>query len=61
MSLLPPTRTETPTQYDLARWLFERIAAVEGEPKDRDTALALMHECLSVVRPEEKPRQRERP
>lgn len=48
---LPPARTETPTQFDLARWLFERIEAIEGPCKDRTAVLALMYECMGAVRP----------
>jgi hypothetical protein len=53
---LPPLRTETPTQFDLARWLFERIEAIEGPCKGRMAVLSLMYECMGAVRPPEKPR-----
>ena len=49
---LPPTRTETPTQYDLARWLFQLIEEREGRRVGRTEILGLMIECMTAVRPE---------
>jgi hypothetical protein len=51
---LPPIRTETPTQFDLARWLFTLIEAREGPVKNRTDALALMVECMAAIRPPER-------
>jgi hypothetical protein len=63
MSILDPieTRGQTPTQFDLARWMFEYIAAIEGEPKTRIECLELMTEIMAVVRPPAKnlPRKRD--
>lgn len=45
-------RSETPTQFDLARWLYLRIESLDGTPiATRDDALALMGECLAIIRP----------
>ena len=51
MPLEPLERTITPTQFDLARWLFERVVAIEGEPKSRIDVLELMSEVMATVRP----------
>jgi hypothetical protein len=51
---LPPIRTETPTQFDLARWLFLLIEEREGPVKTRLEALALMTECMAAIRPPER-------
>jgi hypothetical protein len=40
----------TPTQYDLARWLYTKIESLDP-PKNKDDALAIMHEVLQIVRP----------
>jgi hypothetical protein len=55
MSVLDPIDSRTPTQFDLARWLYERIVALEGEPKTRVECLELMTEVMSAVRPPAKP------
>lgn len=51
MSAFEQTRTDTPTQYDLARWLFEHIESIEGSCQDRLAALSLMYECMTAIRP----------
>jgi len=48
--LEPMENRPTPTQYDLARWMIERIIVLEGEPKNRVEYLELMSEVLSCVR-----------
>lgn len=52
MALLEPVRTETPTQYDLARWLFQLIEERHGQCSSRNEVLGLMIECMTAVRPE---------
>ena len=52
MDNLPPIRSETPTQYDLARWLFQLIEQREGQAKNRMEALGLMMECMTAIRPD---------
>lgn len=49
-------RSETPTQYDLARWLFQHIEKTHGVSSDRSDALALMDQCMTVIRPLERDR-----
>jgi len=51
---LPEFRSETPTQFDLARWLFQKIETIEGPCKTRTDTLALMYECISAIRQPEK-------
>lgn len=43
--------TITPTQYDLARWLFELIEKRCGPLSNRTEIMALMYECITAVRP----------
>jgi hypothetical protein len=50
---LPEFRSETPTQFDLARWLFERILTdFDHKIQTKAEALALMSDCMNVIRPE---------
>ena len=46
--------SETPTQFDLARWLFQLIEERSGRCESRMDALALMTECMTAVRPPER-------
>ena len=48
---LAPIESRTPTQFDLAKWLFEKIIALEGEAKTRIECFELMSEILEVIRP----------
>jgi hypothetical protein len=50
--ILPYVRPETPTQYDLARWLFQLIEQREGPAQNRMDALGLMMECMTAIRPD---------
>ena len=58
MNIFDPNRTDTPTQYDLARWLFERIEKIDP-CKSRLEALELMDGCITAIRPAEKNRKGE--
>jgi hypothetical protein len=53
----PAVQSQTPTQFDLARWLYEQIASTDGAPKTRAECIELMSEIIAVIRPPLKGKQ----
>jgi hypothetical protein len=51
MSAFEPNRTDTPTQYDLARWLYEQCQAIEPVTTVND-GIARMATIMLAIRPE---------